>query len=158
MIGLPTETSGDIEGIVTLVKKIREVSSRGNIILTLSTFVPKPFTPFQWHPMEDLKAIKDRIKHIKKSLGPVKGVKVFYDVPKYAYMQGMFSMGDRRVAGVLKAMLDEGDWMKAARSAGVDPDFYTMREKNPDEVLPWDFIDMGGSKKKLREIYRKSFS
>jgi hypothetical protein len=48
--------------------------------------------------------------------------------------------------------------MKAARSAGVDPDFYTMREKNPDEVLPWDFIDMGGSKKKLREIYRKSFS
>lgn len=158
MVGLPGETSEDIEGIVTLVKNIREVSSRGNITLTLSTFVPKPFTPFQWHPMEELKTVKDRIKHIKKSLGPVKGVKVFHDVPKYAYMQGMLSMGDRRVAVALKAMLDEGDWMRAAKSAGVEPDFYTRREKGPDEILPWDFIDTGISKKKLWETYRKSIS
>ncbi len=158
MVGLPGETQEDIEGIVTLVRKIRRVSRKGNITLTLSTFVPKPFTPFQWHPMEELKTVKHRIKQIKKSLGPVKGVKVFHDVPKYAYMQGMLSRGDRRVAGALKAMLDEGDWTKAARSAGVEPDFYTMREINPDEILPWDFIDTGISKKKLLEGYRKSFS
>jgi radical SAM superfamily enzyme YgiQ (UPF0313 family) len=158
MIGLPGETQEDIDGIIDIVKKIRDVSSRGNIILTLSTFVPKPFTPFQWYPMEDLKTVKDRIKHVKKSLGPVKGVKVFHDVPKYAYMQGMLSMGDRRVAGALKAMLDEGDWTKAARTAGVDPNSYTMRKRTLEEILPWDFIDMGISKKKLWEAYRKSFS
>jgi radical SAM superfamily enzyme YgiQ (UPF0313 family) len=158
MIGLPGETQEDIDGIIDIVKKIRDASPKGSITLTLSTFVPKPFTPFQWHPMEELKTVKDRIKHVKKSLGPVKGVKVFHDVPKYAYMQGMLSMGDRRVAGALKSMLDDGDWTKAARSAGVDPDFYTIREKSPDEILPWDFIDTGISKKKLLETYRKSFS
>jgi radical SAM superfamily enzyme YgiQ (UPF0313 family) len=156
MVGLPTETAGDIEGIVTLVKKIRDTSPKGKIILTLSTFVPKPFTPFQWHPMLDIKTVKERLKHVKKSLGSVKGVKVFHDVPKYAYMQGMLAMGDRRVAGALKAMLDEADWKKASLSAGVAPDFYIMRERDLSETLPWDFIDIGIPKEKLRGRFKQS--
>jgi len=158
MVGLPTETQEDAEGIVELVTKIREASPAGKIVLTLSTFVPKPFTPFQWHPMEDIKVVKDRIKFVKKSLGPLGGVKVFHDVPKFAYMQGMLSMGDRRMAGVLRNMLEEADWKRAAKSAGVDPDFYTMRERGAHEHLPWDFIDVGVTKAKLRERYEKSLS
>lgn len=154
MVGLPTETDQDIEGIIGLVAKIRGLSSKGRIVLTLSTFVPKPFTPFQWHPMEEMKVVKERMRHVKKSLERLKGVRVFHDVPKYAYMQGMFSRGDRRVAGALRAMLDDGDWFRAARSAGVDPDFYTMRSRRVEEILPWDFLDNGISKVQLWDKYR----
>ena len=121
MVGLPTETREDIDGIINLVKKIRDISLRGYITLSISTFVPKPFTPFQWHPMEIPSEVKERLKMIKKGLFPIKGVKVFHDVPKYAYMQGLFSMGDRRVSKALEKMVDPEtssghDWIKAAEA------------------------------------------
>lgn len=140
MVGLPSETDEDIEGLVDLVRAVRKTSRRGGITITLSTFVPKPFTPLERHPMTDMKTVKERMRTIKKSLKSQKGVRVFHDVPKYAYMQGMFSVGDRRVAAVLRAMLLERDWMRASALAGVDPDFHTMRVKAPEERLPWDFI------------------
>ncbi len=155
MVGLPTETDEDARGIVRLVRAVREASPRGKIVLTLSTFVPKPFTPFQWHPMEEMRVVKERMKTVKKGLAPLGDVSVFHDVPKYAYMQGMFSMGDRRVAAVLKAMRQEGDWRRASASAGVDPDFYAMRGKALEESLPWDFIDAGVGKEKLWEEYER---
>lgn len=158
MVGLPTETEQDIEGIVTLVKKIRDTSRKGRIVITLSTFVPKPFTPFQWHPMESLSTVKERMKRVKKALLPVKGIRVFHDVPKYAYMQGMFSMGDRRVSAALKALSGEQDWKKASGRAGVDSDFYVSRRKDLSESLPWDFIDSGIRKEKLWEEYQKSIT
>lgn len=158
MIGLPTETDEDIKGIVEIVKKIRAVSKKGGLTLTLSTFVPKPFTPFQWHPMEKIEIVKDRIKTIKKLLLPIKGIRVFHDVPKYAYMQGLFSMGDRRISKVLEAMLKIHDWRKACIDSGIDPDFYMMRKKDFPEVLPWDFIDSGISKEKLWDEYQKALS
>ncbi|MDO9287660.1 MAG: radical SAM protein [Thermodesulfovibrionales bacterium] len=158
MIGLPTETDEDINGIVNLVKKIRAVSKKGGLTLTLSTFVPKPFTPFQWHPMEKIETVKDRIKTIKKLLLPIKGIRVFHDVPKYAYMQGLFSMGDRRISKVLEAMLKIHDWRKACIDSGIDPDFYMMRKKDFKEALPWDFIDSGISKEKLWDEYQKALS
>jgi radical SAM superfamily enzyme YgiQ (UPF0313 family) len=157
MVGLPTETAEDIEGIIRLVKTIRDTSKKGSIVLTLSTFVPKPFTPFQWHPMTNLKTVKERIRLVKKALLPLKGVKVFHDVPKYAYMQGMFSMGDRRVSAALKAMLKETDWKKASIDAGINPDFYTLRKKDFSEYLPWDFIDTGISKERLWDEYQRVF-
>lgn len=158
MIGLPTETDEDIKGIVELVKKTRAVSKKGGLTLTLSTFVPKPFTPFQWHPMEKIEIVKDRIKMIKKLLLPIKGIRVFHDVPKYAYMQGLFSMGDRRISRVLEAMLKIHDWRKACIDSGIEPDFYIMRKKDFAEALPWDFIDSGISKEKLWEEYQKALS
>ncbi len=158
MIGLPTETREDIEGIIDLVTKIRNISARGFITLSISTFVPKPFTPFQWHPMENLSEIKERLKIIKKGLLRIKGVKVFHDVPKYAYMQGLFSMGDRRVSMVIEKMSKTDDWIKAAESAGIDKDFYIFRKKDLSEKLPWDFIDMGTGKDRLWNEYQEALS
>ncbi len=149
MIGLPTETREDVTGIINLVKKIRDKSKRGNIILSLSTFVPKPFTPFQWHPMENPLEIKERLKMVKKALIPMRGIKVFHDVPKYAYMQGFFSRGDRRVSKAIEKMSVIRDWTKAAETAGVKENFYLFRERKFDEILPWDFINIGIKKERL---------
>ncbi len=157
MIGLPTETKKDIEGIINLVGKIRSVSLR-YITLSINTFVPKPFTPFQWHSMEDPNEVRERLKMIRKSLSPVKGVKVYHDVPKYAYMQGLFARGDRRVSRVIEEMQRERDWTNAAEKAGISKDFYIFRQRTFDEVLPWDFIDTGSSKETLWEEYQKALS
>jgi len=156
MIGLPTETKEDVAGIVNLVKKIRDKVPKGNISLSISTFVPKPFTPFQWHPMERLSEIKERLKMIKNSLLPIKDVRVFHDVPKYAYMQGIFSQGDRRVSRLIEEMLNMRDWRKAAEKANIIEDFYIFRKKDYHEILPWDFIDVGISKERLWSEYQEA--
>jgi radical SAM superfamily enzyme YgiQ (UPF0313 family) len=158
MVGLPTETGDDIEGIINLVNKIRTVSAKKYITLSISTFVPKPFTPFQWHPMENPAVVKERFMIIKKGLSHVKGIKVFHDVPKYAYMQGLFSMGDRRISEVIEEMSKTPDWMKAAEIAGIDKDFYIFRKKEFSEPLPWDFIDLGIAKQKLWDEYQDALS
>lgn len=156
MAGLPTETREDIEGIIRLVKKIRENTAKGFITVSVSTFVPKPFTPFQWHPMAPMKEVKERLKMIKKGLSAVKGVKVFHDVPKYAYLQGLLSMGDRRTGKLIEA-LSEGPYAPSqGRAAGIVEDFYIFRKKEFGEILPWDFIDAGVSKEKLWEEYLKA--
>jgi radical SAM superfamily enzyme YgiQ (UPF0313 family) len=158
MLGLPTEDEKDIRGIVSLVEKIRGTSGRGKLVLTLSTFVPKPFTPFQWHPMERIEVVKDRLKIVKKGLSALKGVKVFHDVPKYAYMQGLFSRGDRRISGVLKGMSGGEDWREACLRTGIDADFYLFRQGEFHDILPWDFIDNGITKEKLWSEYRKAMA
>ncbi len=153
IIGLPTETYEDITGIVELVKKMRRLSHKGNIILSISTFVPKPFTPFQWHPMEPLDSVKKKLKFIKNALRYEKGTKVFHDVPKYAYMQGLFSVGDRKVFNVLKDMVKTNDYRRACLESGADISFYVFREKRFNEIFPWDFIDAGIQKEKLWNEY-----
>jgi radical SAM superfamily enzyme YgiQ (UPF0313 family) len=158
IIGLPAETDEDVSGIVEIVKKVRRISNKGNIILSISTFVPKPFTPFQWHPMEHLDSVKEKLKFIKKALRDEKGVKVFHDVPKYAHMQGLFSMGDRRIFNVLKEMVKTDDYRSACSQAGVDMDFYIFRKKDFNEILPWDFIDTGISKEKLWSEYLEAMN
>jgi radical SAM superfamily enzyme YgiQ (UPF0313 family) len=158
MVGLPTETREDIAGIVDLVKKIRERAPKGNITLSVSTFVPKPFTPFQWHPMENPSEVKERLKMIKNGLLTIKGIKVFHDVPKYAYMQGLFSQGDRRVSKAIEKMLEIQDWRKAAGAAGIKESFYIFRKKEFQEVLPWDFIDVGIEKERLWAEYQEALS
>ncbi|MGC2062090.1 MAG: radical SAM protein [Thermodesulfovibrionales bacterium] len=154
MIGLPTETLQDIEGIIELVKKIRDRNKRGYITLSVSTFVPKPFTPFQWHAMEKMAVVKERQRIIKKGLSQVKGVRVFHDVLKQAYIQGLFSVGDRRSAELI------------GRLAGFPPgfvtkkdfDYYLFRTKDFSGRLPWDFIDTGISTEKLWQEYQEALS
>lgn len=158
MVGLPTETRDDIKGIINLVRKIREMSPKGTITLSVSTFVPKPFTPFQWHPMEASPEVKERLKLIKNGLIPIKGIKVFHDVPKYAYMQGLFSLGDRRISKFLERISQFDDWMKAAEASGINMDFYIFRKKDVREILPWDFIDIGITKEKLWKEYQEAIS
>ena len=155
MIGLPFETEEDIDGIIALAKKVRSLSTRGTIVLSTSTFVPKPFTPFQWHPMTAEKTIRARLKMIKSGLN-IKGVRVFHDVIKYAFMQGVFSRGDRRLSRVLHDMKEPGRWKESVREAGLDPDFYLFRERSFEEILPWDFIDAGISKEALWGEYMKA--
>ncbi len=158
MIGLPTEMKEDIIGIVNLVRKIRDVTPKGNLTLSISTFVPKPFTPFQWHPMQNSLELKERLKMIKNGLLPLKGIKVFHDVLKYAYMQGFFSQGDRRISKAIEKIPAHNDWRKAAAAAGVKQDFYIFREKVFREILPWDFIDIGIEKEKLWAEYQEALS
>lgn len=158
MIGLPTETEKDINGIINITKKIRELSENGNIILSISTFVPKPFTPFQWHKMEEYKTIRSRLNTIKKALYNLKGVKIFHDLPKYAYMQCLFSLGDRRISNVIENMSETDDWQKACSISNINPDFYIFRKRTFEEVLPWDFIDIGIKKEKLWEEYLTALS
>ncbi len=158
MVGLPTETREDITGIIDLVRKIRDAVPKGRITLSISTFVPKPFTPFQWHPMEGLAEVKERLKMIRKALAPARGIRVFHDVPKYAYMQGVFSLGDRRIAKMLTEMSGTEDWAIAAALAGIDKDFFIFRRKDFDEILSWDFIDMGLPKEKLWTEYMEALS
>lgn len=149
MLGLPGECDDDARGIVELVGRVRALSKKGIISLTLSTFVPKPCTPFQWSAMAPKDIIKRRLDIVKKGLKSASGVNVSHDVLKYSYMQGLFAVGDRRVGAVLEGMLDTDDWQGAARRAGLNPDEYAMRERAFDEPLPWDFIDAGLDKHAL---------
>lgn len=158
MIGLPEEKEEDISGIVNLVKKIRGISKKGRITLSISTFVPKPFTPFQWHPMDTLASLKEKLRFIKKSLKNETNVLVFHDLPKYAQMQSLFSLGDRRVFGVIKEMAITNDFKKACINAGIDADFYILRKKDFDEILPWDFIDSGIKKEELWKEYQEALN
>lgn len=158
MVGLPTETEEDIESIIHLVKKIADIPKRSNITLSISTFVPKPFTPFQWHPMEKQTVVKRRLKSIKKNLQILRAVKVFHDVPKYSYMQGVFSLGDRRISKIIEVMSKTEDWIKASEVADIDTNFYIFRKREFHENLPWDFIDNGISKEILWEEYKKALS
>ena len=162
LVGLPTETWKDMAELVDLVKKIkhhmvRESASRGSIgqlRLSINCFVPKPFTPFQWFPMEQLTSLKDKQKWLKKTLRKEGGIKVNFDVPRWAYVQALLSMGDRRVSAILlKAHELGGNWTKAFRISDVNPDFFVYRPKDLDETLPWDFIDHGIQKKHLAREY-----
>jgi radical SAM superfamily enzyme YgiQ (UPF0313 family) len=158
MIGLPTETMDDIEGMIGLVKTIRSNTRKGFIRLSVSTFVPKPFTPFQWHAMEPLKTIKDKLKRIKKGLVQEKGVRVLHDVPKYAHLQGLLALGDRRVGKVIEDIaMRDADVIKSG-SEYVDISSVIFRNKDLSETLPWDFIDAGVTKAHLWDEYCKALA
>ena len=158
MIGLPTETDADIEELVDLVKGIKhhmvkESAGRGTmgrIRLSVNCFVPKASTPFQWFPLEDVASLKDKQKRLKKALYKAGGIDVGVDVPKWAYVQTLLSMGDRRVGSILLlAHQSGGDWTRALRTSSVNPDFFVYRPREIHERLPWDFIDNGILKKHL---------
>jgi len=162
LIGLPTETQEDIEAIPELVKKIkhrvvRESAGRGKIAeirLSVNCFVPKPFTPFQWHPLDEMLNLKGKQRWLKNALSRVGGVRATFDVPKWAYLQALLCMGDRRVGAILlKAHRLDWDWKAAFRSSEINPDFFVLRPKSVDELMPWDFIDHGLSKRHLAREY-----
>ena len=156
MIGLPTETREDIDGVIGLAKKVRARSRKGHITLSISTFVPKPFTPFQWHSMTPLKEVKERLKMIKKGLMEEKGMKVFHDVPKYAYMQGLFALGNRSTGALIHRIASGDPLALKDRAYESALDFFVFRKKDLSENLPWDFIDAGVPKEKLWQEYKQA--
>jgi len=165
MVGLPLETMDDVEAIVTLCKQVKHKflkSSRarkriGEITVSLSSFVPKPFTPFQWVAMDDIRSLKNKIKTIKQGLKRVANVRVHADVPRWAYIQALLSRGDRKVAQILSlANKNRGNWPKTFKASPINPDFYVLRERSLDELFPWDFIDHGINKSFLKQEYKRA--
>ena len=167
MVGLPTETEDDIEAIIHLVKRIKHhaIKHTGGripfrrITLSINQFIPKPATPFQWLPLEDTNIVRKRIRRIKSALGRETSINVIHDIPKWNYIQALLSLGDRQVGKILLSVhKNGGNWSKAIKEVNVNPDFYVYRLKSIDEILPWDFIDHGVSKRDLIREYEKALS
>jgi len=162
IIGLPTETQDDIEEIVRLAEKLREVQLRharpagriGRITLSVNSFVPKPFTPFQWEPMEDVPSLNRKQRFLEKAVKKIGNMNIIHDLPKWEFIQALLSRGDRRVGRLLKAAHAKGgDWKAAARELGMDMDCFVTRRRSFEEVLPWDFVDIGVRKEYLKNEY-----
>jgi radical SAM superfamily enzyme YgiQ (UPF0313 family) len=162
MIGLPEEHEEDVREIARLTIKILERvraqnNSLGRVTVSLNPFVPKPWTPFQWDPMEDAHSIKRKIMLLRAEMSRLGGKAIELDVesPRDAYFQTLVSRGDRRVGAILErlsvAECEEAGpiWQElrrikheaASSSALPDPDFFVTRRYAHDEILPWDFID-----------------
>lgn len=177
MIGLPTETKADILGIKDLGYKVKNIffslpkeKRKGNLKITLSVscFVPKPFTPFQWIGQNSIDEFYEKIKLLKKEIRDNKVTFNYHD-PKISYLEAVLARGDRRLSKALfKAwelgckfdgwsdFFDYNKWMEAFKASEIDPDFYALRKRNIDEVLPWDFIDIGVDKEYLISEYEKA--
>lgn len=175
MLGLPTETIEDMQGIAELSEKIAEAyyeipkdqrNGKVQIVASTSFFVPKPFTPFQWAPMctkeeflEKAKIVNSRMKEMLNK----KSIKYNWHEADVSVLEGLLARGDRRVGNtILKAYeygalydawsdsFDNDIWERAIKDTDIDMDFYITRERDTDELLPWDFIDTGVTKAFLK--------
>ena len=165
LIGLPSETDEDVKAILDLSKQIRHrilskrkgEKGRWNIVLSVNPFIPKPATPFQWLPLEEVGELKRKLKMIQRGLKGERGIEMIHDLPKWAYIQTLFSKGDRKVGKILMAAhQSQGDWSRALRETNFNADFYVYRRRDLNEIFPWDFIDHGISKDVLRKEYIKA--
>ncbi|MBC5629819.1 TIGR03960 family B12-binding radical SAM protein [Clostridium sp. NSJ-6] len=177
MVGLPYETTEDARGIGELAEKIADVyfatpkekRSKGlKITVSTSILVPKPFTPFQWAPMEKPEIVAERIKAVKDSINS-RSINYNYHEQETSFMEAVFARGDRRACDVLIKAFEKGAkfdgwseffskqiWDEAMADCDFNPDFYVYREKSYDEVLPWDFIDIGVNRKYLERENEKA--
>lgn len=185
MLGLPTETEDDIKAIPDLAQDIAHLyyetlpdkSTRGGrcqITISTSFFVPKPFTPLQWavmYPPEEYLHRASIVNHRMKEEPNHKCLSYQWHEAKTTVLEGIFARGDRRVAPVIEYAYDHGCvfdawneffhpeiWDEAFKACGVDPDFFTFRERDLSEILPWDFIDTGISRKFLENEWKKAVS
>ena len=164
MIGLPTETMDDIDGIAALVSDLNGEARRAardlrgkppKFSVSVAPFVPKPFTPFQWERQNSIEEINEKISRLRRILPP-KVASFHWHDPRLSRLEACFARGDRRMSDVLyhawklgcrfdgwTEQFDYGKWVKAFAAASVDPAFYAERERGQDEILPWDFIDAG---------------
>ncbi|MDO8785658.1 MAG: radical SAM protein, partial [Syntrophales bacterium] len=149
MIGLPTEEEEDIEAIIQLTKKIKNLAggqkpgarSFKRITLSVNQFIPKAGTPFQRYPLVNIDQVKKRVRHIAAALRQEPAIRLIHDQSKWNYIQALLALGDRRVGKILLALHHAGgNWSQTLKAAQVDPDFYVYRAKDRDEMLPWDFI------------------
>jgi len=165
MCGLPTETEEDVLGMANLALRIRDevmaprakVTKRmGRITLSVNPFVPKPWTPFQWQPMEDEGCLKAKKRLLERTLKP-RGVDVDFFSPREAALQTILSRGDRRAADLLEsaALRHAGDVRAALREWPHDAAWFVRREAGVEEVLPWDFLDHGLEKSFLAREQRR---
>jgi radical SAM superfamily enzyme YgiQ (UPF0313 family) len=165
IIGLPTETFADLEELVELVRKIRErvISAArsnkrlGEVVLSVNPFVPKPFTPFQWCGMEDQKVLEKKVKFLTRAFAGLSNIRLNVESLREAYLQGLLSRGDRRLAALLVRSGETGNWKSAARELAMNTDLLVYRNIPLEELLPWDFI-ASGNRAQLTNEYRKAFN
>lgn len=170
MIGLPTETEEDVLGIKELAYKVKDLffsmpreERKGNLKITVSAscFVPKPFTPFQWYPQNSMDEFIEKQEILKKS---IRDKKITFNThhPKISFLEAVFARGDRKLSRTLVKALEKGckfdgwsdqfkydKWIETFEEENIDPKFYANRSRSYDEVLPWDFIEVGVTKKFL---------
>ncbi|MGI6173877.1 MAG: TIGR03960 family B12-binding radical SAM protein [Christensenellales bacterium] len=178
MLGLPTETDEDVDGIADLAEKVRkcyfqvpkERRAPGlRITVSASVFVPKPDTPFQWCPQLDEETVIVRQLRLKNALSKIKGVDFKYHAPDLSLIEAVFASGDRRCADALERAFELGCvfdswsdqykhalWLEVFRQTNLDIDFYAHRMRDLDEVLPWDHLDCGVEKRYLRSEWEKA--
>lgn len=166
MVGLPTETGADVAAIVDLVKALRRLPGpkgrKGKINVSVGTFIPKSHTPFQWCPQLSMEASREKIETLKERLR-LPGVQLKWQDPEASFLEGVFARGDRRLAPLLVEAYRRGCrfdgwgdrfrfdlWQAAFASAGIDPECYVTRPRDPEEPLPWDHIDTGVTREFLR--------
>lgn len=164
MIGQPTETAEDVDGIIRLAKaarhrilqKRRDPKSLAELTVGVSSFVPKPWTAFQWCAMAEVRALDEKIHHLRRELRRV-GIRFTHDVPKWAYLQAVLARGDRHVGDLLSLALSHGgNWKRALREWPRNPDFYAGRERPLAERFPWDHFEVGTRRERLEMEYRRS--
>lgn len=178
MMGLPTETMEDIEGIANLAMEVvhsfyknpnRQKGTGVQVSVSCASFIPKPFTPFQWEAEDSMEALKEKQKHLLESI-PSKKIKVSYHETPTSLLEGVLARGDRRLGKVildaykLGCTFDSWDdrfnfnaWLEAFEKNSIDPYFYTRRKRPFEEVLPWDHLDFGVSRKFLENENKKAY-
>ena len=177
MLGLPTETVEDVEGIAELAEQVvhtyyqvEKSKRQGGVQLVVSTscFVPKPFTPFQWHPQDTAEAFMEKHMILKRAIKS-RQIKYNHHDAKTSVIEAVIARGDRRVAGLIyeayrlgctydswSEHFNDQKWAEAAQNIGLDMSFYTTRERSYEEVFPWDHIDIGVTKNFLIRESKKS--
>lgn len=178
MMGLPTETNEDVIGIADLAQKVvdefyknpNKPKGKGvNVSISVSCFVPKPFTPFQWEAQDTMEQLKAK-QHLLLESVKSRKISVSYHDARTSFLEGVFARGDRRLCDVMERAWRKGcrfdswdecfsfeKWMEAFEECGVDPYFYTSRKRNYDEVLPWDHMDYGISNKFFQKEAEKAY-
>jgi radical SAM superfamily enzyme YgiQ (UPF0313 family) len=165
MIGLPSESRDDVEAIPDLAARLLERLKVpgpdghpfGKLTLSISSFVPKPWTPFQWAPFDDLESLEEKLGIIKSRVRRFSNVRVLHENPREALLQALLARGDRRVADFLEIAAElGGDWRKALRKWEGDPAFYASRLRPLEEVFPWDHFEVGVKKAGLIREYQKA--
>jgi radical SAM superfamily enzyme YgiQ (UPF0313 family) len=165
LVGLPTETEADVIAIAGIARRIRDLlldrsrdrGSAGRVSRSISSFVPKPVTPFQWHPFDGIRSLDRKFRLLEGELRREPGIDLSHDSGTWAYLQSLVSRGDRRVGKfLLEVLASGGSWKKARRRTAVDTDFYVTRPRRPNELFPWEVLDAGVKRKALWLQYEKA--
>ncbi len=178
MIGLPTETLDDVAAIAKLGQAVvdtyykcptRKKGKSVRVTVSASSFVPKPFTPFQWEPQDTIDTIHNKQQHIKDSI-TTKKIQFNYHDADTSLLEAVFARGDRRLCKVLERACEKGfhfdgwnecfsleKWIDIFEECGIDPAFYANRRRSFDEILPWDHIDYGVTKDYLITECKKAY-
>ena len=164
LIGLPGESDSDINGIIELTQKINQIwrdvgrqrGRLGTIILSINPFIPKPFTPLQWAPMDNEKSLKKKLRVLQAGVAKIPNTRLNHESIRAAVLQAFLARGDRRVGHLLADLSTGGNLKQKAKKQSLDVDFYVSRQRTEDEAFPWEIIDQGVPRSYLWSEYQRA--